>query len=309
MAFVSWASNLVPGDTNGTEDVFVRDLQTGAITRVSTDANGDQGYGAGHHGAGGAPTSPSISADGRYVAFNSSAYNLVPGDTNGTEDVFVRDLQTGAITRVSTGANGDQGFGASTCPTISADGRYVAFVSPTSIFNVPGGNGSYDVFVRDLQTGAITRVSADAKYQANQYAHPVISADGRFVAFDSWAAEPPGMSRGFDKRKLCRQSSSRREQHGRDDSYGDRPGRRSDRDLLDQWRGGRGQIHHRCYDRRAFDSHRADADEPGRRVAPAVGLDEAARPGAAPKQWMAVSGPCRPTRTAAGPFVTRNLFP
>src|SRR5260370_1067500 len=100
---------------------------------------------------------PSISADGRYVAFRSDASNLVPGDTNGTEDVVVRSLQAGAIASVSTNAGGDQGNSFSSNPSISADGRYVAFIS--GAFNlVPGDtNGTQDVFVRDLQTGAITR--------------------------------------------------------------------------------------------------------------------------------------------------------
>ena len=97
----------------------MRDLQTGAITRVSTGANGDEGNSQSYE--------PSISADGRYVAFVSDASDLVPGDTNGTTDVFVRDLQTGAIARVSTRANGEQGNGSCVDPQISADGRYVTF--------------------------------------------------------------------------------------------------------------------------------------------------------------------------------------
>ncbi|HMJ31064.1 MAG TPA: hypothetical protein VK512_20330, partial [Xanthobacteraceae bacterium] len=178
VAFRSDASNLVPGDTNGTGDVFVRDLQTGAITRVSTNASGDQGNSA--------SGDPSISADGRYVAFYSSASNLVPGDTNFLADVFVRDLQTGAITRVSTNASGVQGNGgehpsvSSWSPSISADGRYVAFDSYASNL-VPGDtNGYADVFVRDLQTGAITRVSTNASGdQGNSFSsNPSISADG-----------------------------------------------------------------------------------------------------------------------------------
>ena len=133
------ASNLVPGDTNGTYDVFVKDLQTGAITRVSTDANGGQGNANSY--------TPSISADGRYVAFTSYASNLVPGDTNGTSDVFVRDLQTGAITRVSTDADGDQGNSTAGGISISADGRYVAFNSDASNLVPDDTNGAYDVFV------------------------------------------------------------------------------------------------------------------------------------------------------------------
>ena len=153
-AFYSWASNLVPGDVNGNFDIFVRDLQTGAIICASTDANGSQGNDHSY--------SPSMSADGRYVAFASGASNLVPGDTNGTYDIFVRDLQTGATSRVSTDVNGVEGNNNSYGASLSADGRYVAFASSASNL-VPGDtNGTYDIFVRGLQTGAISRVSTDA---------------------------------------------------------------------------------------------------------------------------------------------------
>jgi Tol biopolymer transport system component len=170
VAFTSDLSNLVPGDANHTSDVFVKDLQTGSITCISTDADGDHGNEF--------SVNPSISADGRYVVFYTASSNLVPGDTNNTHDVFVRDLQTGSIARVSTDVNGGQGNGASFAPSISADGRYVAFTSDASNL-VPGDtNGSEDMFVRDLQTGAITRVSPDDGRQG------VISADGRYVAFN-----------------------------------------------------------------------------------------------------------------------------
>ena len=129
VAFASDASDLVPGDTNNAPDVFVRDLQTGTIMRVSTDKNGGQGNAISY--------APSISADGRYVAFDSDASNLVPGDTNGTLDVFVRDLQSGAITRVSTGAMAIRAMRQSLSSDISADGRYVVFESTASNL-VPG---------------------------------------------------------------------------------------------------------------------------------------------------------------------------
>ena len=96
MAFYSYASNLVENDTNGLVDVFVKDLNTGEITRVNTDVNGVE---ADSHGF-----DPVLSADGTKVAFYSDASNLVVGDTdtNGVKDVFVKDLQTGIVTRVST---------------------------------------------------------------------------------------------------------------------------------------------------------------------------------------------------------------
>jgi Tol biopolymer transport system component len=142
VAFVSDASNLVPGDTNDQPDVFVRDLQLGTTQRVSvatdgTQANSDSEY-------------PAISADGRYVAFQSRASNLVPGDTNHRRDVFLRDPQSGTTERLSVAAHGRQTNGRSTHPVISADGRYVAFQSGASNL-VPGDtNDRADVFVREL---------------------------------------------------------------------------------------------------------------------------------------------------------------
>jgi Tol biopolymer transport system component len=151
VAFNSDASNLVSGDTNGTTDVFVRDLQTGSVTLVSSSSSGTQGNNI--------SSFASISADGRYVAFDSAASNLVSGDTNGTFDVFVKDLQTGSVTLVSSSTNSTQGNNDSINPSISASGRYVAFESDAS--NLVGGdtNGKRDVFVRDLITQSLTLVS------------------------------------------------------------------------------------------------------------------------------------------------------
>src|SRR6059058_659740 len=127
VAFVSLADNLVPGDTNGAVDVFVRDRLTGTTERVSVSSTGVQGNaGSGLlNGMGG----PSISADGRYVAFDSQASNFVKGDTNNAIDVFVRDRTTGTTERVSVSSVGMQGNGDSTHPSISADGSRVAFDS------------------------------------------------------------------------------------------------------------------------------------------------------------------------------------
>src|SRR5437867_3390116 len=115
VAFASYASNLVPGDTNGVADVFVHDRQTGITERVSVDSAGNEGNGG--------SSGPAISADGRFVAFASSASNLVPGDTNGVADVFVHDRQTGTTERVSVDSLGNEGNGSSANPSISADGR------------------------------------------------------------------------------------------------------------------------------------------------------------------------------------------
>ncbi|MHB8086324.1 MAG: TolB family protein, partial [Dehalococcoidia bacterium] len=118
VAFSSYASNLVAGDTNGDWDMFVRDLRTNTTTRVSIASDGTQGNAN-------SSNSPSISADGRYVAFPSNASNLVAGDTNGRSDIFVRDRQTGTTTMISIASDGTQGNGSSAFPSISADGRYV----------------------------------------------------------------------------------------------------------------------------------------------------------------------------------------
>jgi Tol biopolymer transport system component len=181
VAFQSFASNLVSGDTNNTLDVFVHDRQTGQTTRVSVASNGTQGNGLSAH--------PSLSANGRYVAFASSASNLVSGDTNGAEDVFVHDRKTGRTTLVSVASDGTQGNGESAFPSISDTGRYVAFFSSASNLVSGDTNFASDIFVHDRQTGRTTRVSvASDGTQANDGSGVLsISANGRFVAFESVA--------------------------------------------------------------------------------------------------------------------------
>ena len=182
VAFESKASNLVSGDTNGEQDIFVHDRQTGQTTRVSVASDGTQARSGTIYGS----LSPSISADGRYVAFHSYADNLVSGDTNLSPDVFVHDRQTGQTTRVSVASDGTQANNVSARPSISADGRYVAFISYADNL-VSGDTGYVDVFVHDRQTGQTTRVSvATGGGQANGNSYgPSISADGRYVAFES----------------------------------------------------------------------------------------------------------------------------
>jgi len=191
VAFASDASNLVAGDTNGAEDIFVHNLTTGQTARVSVDSAGIQGNGASFF--------PVISADGRSVTFASTATNLVPGDTNGTKDIFVHDLTTGQTVRVSVDSAGTQGNGASFFPVISADGQLVAFESLATNL-VPGDtNGGRDIFVRDLTTGQTVRVSVDsASTQGNGASFsPSLSADGQMVAFSSDATNlVPGDTNG-----------------------------------------------------------------------------------------------------------------
>jgi len=182
VAFSSSATNLVPGDNNGYADVFVHDRQTGLTERVSISNSGAQGDWD--------STRPCLSPDGRYVAFHSSARNLVADDTNGSADVFVRDRETGQTERVSVAGDGTQGDGDSWSPAISSDGAYVVFCSSATNLVPDDTNDVEDVFVHDCQTGATERVSvasdgtqADDKVCGNS----CVSADGRYVAFDSSA--------------------------------------------------------------------------------------------------------------------------
>src|SRR5207248_11085316 len=112
VAFVSAATNLVTGDTNGAADVFVRDRQTGTTERVSVASGGTQSNAA--------SVGSALSAAGRFVAFQSDATNLVVGDTNGATDVFVRDRQTGLTVRVSVASDGTQANNVSSYPALSA---------------------------------------------------------------------------------------------------------------------------------------------------------------------------------------------
>jgi Tol biopolymer transport system component len=183
VAFTSFASNLVPGDTNGVEDVFVRDRQTGTTERVNLGPNNVQAEASVLVTA-----KPVMSADGRFVAFVSAASNLVAGDTNGKADIFVRDRQAGTTTRVSVGTGGVQSSGNSVEPAISADGRYVVFRSTANLIATDiGGAG---IFRHDRQTGTTVRVSVTINGLAlNSDANePSISANGRFVAFESAAS-------------------------------------------------------------------------------------------------------------------------
>jgi Ca2+-binding RTX toxin-like protein len=182
VAFRSLATNLVPGDTNDSRDIFVRDLLTNTTTLVSASSNGDR--------ANNSSTLCYISADGRFVAFSSNADNLVPGDTNNSEDIFVRDTLANTTTRVSISSTGNQGNQDSDDPSISADGRFVTFSSEASNI-VPGDtNNKEDIFVRDLSTNTTTRLSVDsAGNQVNSDSdYPSISANGQKVAFSSFAA-------------------------------------------------------------------------------------------------------------------------
>jgi Tol biopolymer transport system component len=184
VAFASAATNLVPDDTNGYPDIFVRDRATGITKRVSVTDLGGQ--------ANGASSSPVISADGRWVAFTSYANNLGLGDLNaftGGADVFLHDLVSGRTVRVSTAMLGLAPNGESDFPTISADGRYVGFDSTANNLVPDDTNSHGDVFVwdRDTQKTVRASVAADGAEADAGSGLASISADGRRIAFISAA--------------------------------------------------------------------------------------------------------------------------
>ena len=181
VAFTSASTNLVPGDTNGQFDTFVRDRATGITQRVSVDSSGGEVHDPSYR--------PSISADGRFVAFESLSSDLVPGDTNLAWDVFVHDRSTGSTERISLSTAGVQGNDASWDATISSDGRYVVFSSYASNL-VPGdANGDLDVFVRDRVLGTTERVSVASDGTEADHASYMgaMSSDHRYVTFTSSA--------------------------------------------------------------------------------------------------------------------------
>ena len=184
VAFYSDADDLAPNDTNGCDDVFVRDLVAGANILVSVNTNGNAS-------GDGLSTDPSISSNGQYVVFTSSADNLVPGGTN-EQNVYLRDLQAGTTALVSVSTNGvDPGNGDSFSPIISADGRYVLFHSKASNLATGSfGSGIENLFFRDLQTGTTYALTAATSgtgvYSAS------MTPDGHSVAFIGTAAETSG---------------------------------------------------------------------------------------------------------------------
>lgn len=185
VAFSSDASNLAAGDTNKVSDVFLRALETSTTRLVSVTPGGKAGNG---------PSSdPSVSSDGRWVAFASEASDLVAGDTNGVQDVFVRDTTTGVTVLASADAGGVPGDGPSMSPRLSTDGRYVAFVSKATNLAPGATNALGDVFVRDLTTGAMIWAGRNLQSVLTGLNNPTerrvicespaITDNGRYVAF------------------------------------------------------------------------------------------------------------------------------
>jgi Tol biopolymer transport system component len=190
VAFASIASNLVPGDTNHRGDIFVRDRKRGTTTRVSVNSAGEEAND-------GSIWLPAISDNGRVVAFFSRSTNLVPNDHNGIADFFVRDLKRGETTRVSVSSAEEEqtrGPGAEELgivPAISHNGRFVAFFSASTNLVPNDHNDTDDIFVRDRKRGETTRVSVSSTGEegnGSSLFYPSISANGRFIAFTSYAS-------------------------------------------------------------------------------------------------------------------------
>lgn len=189
VAFESYANNLVVAPSNSDLDVFVHDRSSRTTVLASAALSGspadDLSYQA------------SISADGRFVAFASRASNLVPNDSNSAQDVFVRDLTAGTTVRVSVGSQGQQGFEPAWRPSLSADGRHVAFYTESRLVSSDVDLLS-DVYVHDRVTGETSRVSVTSSGAAGSgsSSNPSISYDGRYVVFESTADLAPLATNG-----------------------------------------------------------------------------------------------------------------
>ena len=202
--FASTADNLVLSN-NGSGmpwrmNVFLRDRTNGTTALVSVNL-------AGTGGGNGDSFPTGLSTDGRYALFESSASNLVAGDTNNANDIFVRDLITGTTTLVSVSINGGIGNGVSRSSVMTPDGRYVAFVSTATNLVAGDTNKIPDVFVRDLQAQTTTlasvgAVSTSASTPTGSSEAPVITPDGRYVAFYSTASNL-GDECQYNRRSLC----------------------------------------------------------------------------------------------------------
>ena len=195
MAFGSFATNLVAGDTNGKLDVFVHDRDTGTTERLSIAFNGTQGNDESF--------SPAISSVGRFVAFQSDATNLVPNDTNNRSDIFVRDRQTGTTERVSVASDGTQANGDSISPAISSDGRFVAFSSEASNLVAGDTDNKADIFVHDRHNDTTELIAEPAEFNTATgtiIVAPAISPDGGFIGLRSDADDliPGDTNNSFD---------------------------------------------------------------------------------------------------------------
>ncbi len=187
LVFQSDASNAFLGDGNGAVDIWRQRQSNGLIERVSQTPTGAEPNGA-SFGA-------SISGDGRLVAFTSFASNLVGADLNGFADVFLRDMASGSVTLLSAARSGGAGNSVSFGAAVSSEGGHVAFLSAASNLVAGDSNSAIDVFVRDLSTGITTRATTGAdgtQQDGGALNRPALSADGRYVVFDSLATNLAG---------------------------------------------------------------------------------------------------------------------
>ncbi len=179
VVFQSAADSLVPGDTNGVPDIFMKELTTGEITRISVDASGQQ--------ANGASIEARFSPDGGKIVFSSAATDLVAQDTQGHFNIFVKDLSTGLVTLVSTASGGATANSDSASPSFFPDGSRILFTSYASNLSPGDTNAAEGVFIKDLNTGVTTSVSG----QASHGTLPAVSPDGTKVAFLSIPLSDP----------------------------------------------------------------------------------------------------------------------
>ncbi len=183
ITYHSRATNLVSNDTNSEYDVFLFARATGTTRRVSVRSNGAQ--------ATGPSFAPAISADGRWITYSSEATDLVDNDTNGVQDVFLFDRDTGVTRRVSVDSNGSQATGGrSSEPAISADGRWITYYSYAVNLVDNDTNGEFDVFLFDQQTELTRRVSVhtNGSQATLSSVNPAISAHGQWISYISDAA-------------------------------------------------------------------------------------------------------------------------
>ena len=180
VAFVSEADNLVSRDTNGTPDVFVRDRLLGNTERVSVTSTGGQANGSSH--------GPAISADGRFVAFESDAQNLLPvaDPFSFVDQIYVHDRVTGTTEIISVNDTGQPGNSLNTQPDISGDGRFVVFSSFADNL-VSGVQSGLQVYLRDRSAGTIERITEDAAGEPGDGSSvtPKVNLDGRFMVFQT----------------------------------------------------------------------------------------------------------------------------
>ena len=183
--FNSFADNLVSNDTNGTNDIFVKNITTGSVDRVNTSSSGNQ--------ANDLSRLEAVTPDGRYVLFQSYADNLVANDTNQVRDLFRKDTVSGEVVRVNTASDGTEANAETSTGFLSANGRFVVFESAATNLSPNDANGSDDVFVKDLASGKVAKLSADIVGRALDASSSVsgISDDGRFIAFRTAA---PGVT-------------------------------------------------------------------------------------------------------------------